>query len=114
MLAAGQNLTLKIEKPAAGGRMIARLNGQVILVSGAIPGETVTEMRLRVTEAMTRSAQDLLDDLRRVGRAQGMAERGPPRGGRGHVEPVAVEAGPRYLGFPRGEALAGLSPIARS
>src|SRR5580765_515851 len=33
---------LTIEKPAAGGRMIARLDGQVVLVSGAIPGERVT------------------------------------------------------------------------
>ena len=34
-------LTLDIEKPAAGGRMLARLNGQVVLVWGAIPGERV-------------------------------------------------------------------------
>ena len=32
---------LTIEKPAAGGRMIARLDGQIVLVSGAIPGERV-------------------------------------------------------------------------
>jgi 23S rRNA (uracil1939-C5)-methyltransferase len=35
-------VSLTIEKPAAGGRMIARLDGQVVLVSGAIPGERVT------------------------------------------------------------------------
>jgi 23S rRNA (uracil-5-)-methyltransferase RumA len=34
-------LTLDIEKPAAGGRMLARHEGQVVLVSGAIPGERV-------------------------------------------------------------------------
>jgi 23S rRNA (uracil1939-C5)-methyltransferase len=34
-------LTLEIEKPAAGGRMLARHQGQVVLVSGAIPGERV-------------------------------------------------------------------------
>jgi len=34
-------VSLTIEKPAAGGRMIARLDGQVVLVSGAIPGERV-------------------------------------------------------------------------
>jgi 23S rRNA (uracil1939-C5)-methyltransferase len=33
--------TLDIEKPAAGGRMLARNAGQVVLVSGAIPGERV-------------------------------------------------------------------------
>jgi 23S rRNA (uracil1939-C5)-methyltransferase len=34
-------LSLFIEKPAAGGRMIARHNGQIVLVAGAIPGERV-------------------------------------------------------------------------
>lgn len=42
----GRELTLTIEKPAAGGRMIARHEGQVVLVRGAIPGERV---RARVT-----------------------------------------------------------------
>ncbi len=35
-------LTLDIEKPAAGGRMLARHQGQIVLVSGAIPGERVS------------------------------------------------------------------------
>jgi len=35
-------ISLTIEKPAAGGRMIARTDGQVVLVAGAIPGERVT------------------------------------------------------------------------
>lgn len=39
--AAGSRLVLTIEKPAAGGRMIARHEGAVVLVAGAIPGETV-------------------------------------------------------------------------
>ena len=39
MLSVGQTLPLDIEKPAAGGRMIARANGHVVLVAGAIPGE---------------------------------------------------------------------------
>jgi 23S rRNA (uracil1939-C5)-methyltransferase len=41
MLTAGQQLALAIEKPAFGGRMIARHEGQVVLVLGAIPGERV-------------------------------------------------------------------------
>jgi 23S rRNA (uracil1939-C5)-methyltransferase len=51
-LTPGQDVELAIEKPAAGGRMIARLDGQVVLVSGAVPGERVlarierTEKRL--------------------------------------------------------------------
>ena len=40
-LAVGAELPLRIDKPAAGGWMIARHDGQVVLVSGAIPGETV-------------------------------------------------------------------------
>ena len=37
----GDVIPLTIEKPAAGGRMIARVDGQVVLVGGAIPGERV-------------------------------------------------------------------------
>jgi 23S rRNA (uracil1939-C5)-methyltransferase len=37
----GEIVGLSVEKPAAGGRMLARLDGQVVLVSGAIPGERV-------------------------------------------------------------------------
>jgi 23S rRNA (uracil1939-C5)-methyltransferase len=42
MIEAGSILTLDVEKPAAGGRMLARHHGQVVLVWGAIPGERVT------------------------------------------------------------------------
>ena len=35
----GDLVELVIEKPAAGGRMLARLDGQIVLVAGAIPGE---------------------------------------------------------------------------
>jgi len=38
----GQLVPLLVEKPAAGGRMIARVDGQIVLVSGAIPGERLT------------------------------------------------------------------------
>jgi 23S rRNA (uracil1939-C5)-methyltransferase len=37
----GDRVTLRIDKPAAGGRMIARSDGAVVLVAGAIPGEAV-------------------------------------------------------------------------
>lgn len=36
-----ESLTLDVEKPTAGGRMLARHNGHVVLVWGAIPGERV-------------------------------------------------------------------------
>jgi 23S rRNA (uracil1939-C5)-methyltransferase len=45
---AGALITLDIEKPAVGGRMLARHHGQVVLVWGAIPGEQV---RARVERA---------------------------------------------------------------
>lgn len=41
-------LPLFVEKPAAGGRMIARVDGRVVLVSGAIPGERLTARVERV------------------------------------------------------------------
>ena len=37
----GEHIEVAIEKPAAGGRMLARHQGQVILVQGGIPGERV-------------------------------------------------------------------------
>jgi 23S rRNA (uracil1939-C5)-methyltransferase len=40
-MTSGDRVTLTIEKPAAGGRMIARHDGAVALVSAAIPGEVV-------------------------------------------------------------------------
>ena len=47
MLGIGDEIELIVEKPAAGGRMLARLDGRVILVHGAIPGERI---RARVTK----------------------------------------------------------------
>ena len=41
MLEAGVEIDLEIEKPAVGGRMLARHGGQVVLVWGTIPGERV-------------------------------------------------------------------------
>jgi 23S rRNA (uracil1939-C5)-methyltransferase len=41
-------LTLDIERPAAGGRMIARDGARIVLVSGAIPGERVRAIVERV------------------------------------------------------------------
>ena len=44
----GDIVTVPVEKPAAGGWMIARIDGQVLLVSGAIPGERVRAAVRRV------------------------------------------------------------------
>jgi 23S rRNA (uracil1939-C5)-methyltransferase len=47
MLGVADEIELIIDKPAAGGRMLARHEGRVILVHGAIPGERI---RARVTK----------------------------------------------------------------
>lgn len=52
-LRAGDEIELAIEKAAAGGRMIARHEGQVVLVAGAVPGERV---RARIDKADKRLA----------------------------------------------------------
>lgn len=70
MLAPGQILPLSIEKPAAGGRMIARHDGQVVLVAGAIPGEQVSARVERVGRGVayadTVAINQASDDRRRV------------------------------------------------
>ena len=70
MLARGQIATLIIEKPAAGGRMIARVDGQIVLVASAIPGERVTARISRVAKGVayadTISVEDRSDDRRPV------------------------------------------------
>src|SRR5262249_31701270 len=52
MLTPGQTVSLTIDKPAAGGRMIPPVDGQVVLVSGAIPGERVMARVERVAKGV--------------------------------------------------------------
>jgi 23S rRNA (uracil1939-C5)-methyltransferase len=67
-LAEGQQVELTIEKPASGGRMIARHLGQVVLVRGAIPGERVTawieRAEKRMAYAVTREVVEASPDRR--------------------------------------------------
>ena len=56
MISPGQLLTLAIEKPVAGGHMLARVEGQIVLVSGAIPGEQVTARVERVGRGVAYAA----------------------------------------------------------
>lgn len=67
-LAEGQQVELTIEKPASGGRMIARHHGQVVLVRGAIPGERVRALveraERRMAYAVTREVVDPSADRR--------------------------------------------------
>ena len=64
----GQQVELTIEKPASGGRMIARHLGQVVLVRGAIPGERVTawieRAEKRLAFAVTREVVEPSPDRR--------------------------------------------------
>ena len=62
MLRVGQLTRLSIEKPAAGGRMIARVDGQVVLVAGAIPGERVTARVARVAKGVVYAETTAVDE----------------------------------------------------
>ena len=52
MIKPGAVLALDVEKPAAGGRMLARHKGQVVLVWGAIPGERIQARVERSTRSV--------------------------------------------------------------
>lgn len=68
----GSELVLEVEKPAAGGRMLARHQGQVVLIWGAIPGERVRARIQRVSRqvlyAETTEVINASSDRRDVGR----------------------------------------------
>jgi 23S rRNA (uracil1939-C5)-methyltransferase len=67
----GQQVELTIEKPASGGRMIARHLGQIVLVRGAIPGERVRvwieRAEKRMAYAVTREVIEPSPDRRPTG-----------------------------------------------
>lgn len=52
MLIPGSLVNLTLEKPVAGGRMLARHDGRVILVAGGIPGEAVEAEIERVAKGV--------------------------------------------------------------
>lgn len=62
MLTPGATVRLTIEKPAAGGRMIARHDGQVVFVSGAIPGERVSARIERVAKGLAYAETVAVDE----------------------------------------------------
>jgi 23S rRNA (uracil1939-C5)-methyltransferase len=62
MLSPGDEIDLAIEKPAAGGRMLARHDGQIVFVHGAIPGERLRARIERVERQLAfASAIDLIE-----------------------------------------------------
>src|SRR5581483_251670 len=87
MVKPGQILSLSIEKPAVGGRMIARVDGQVVLVDGAVPGERVSARVEFVAKGIAYARQleikslVIADALVRIGRLRWSA-------------PIAVAASP--------------------
>jgi len=56
----GDAAELIVEKPAAGGEMLARLDGQIVLVGGAVPGERV---RVRVERVAKHVAHARVVDI---------------------------------------------------
>ena len=60
MLSAGHLVTLALERPAAGGRMIARHEGRIVFVAGGIPGETV---RARIERVERHLAFAVVDEV---------------------------------------------------
>ncbi|HEX5068868.1 MAG TPA: TRAM domain-containing protein [Vicinamibacterales bacterium] len=57
-----ETIELTIERPVAGGRMLARRNGRVIFVAGAIPGERVRARVVGTTKhAVFATVTDVLD-----------------------------------------------------
>ena len=85
MLRPGQTVRVNVEKPAAGGRMIARVDGQVVLVGGAIPGERVTARIDRVARGLAYADAVAIDEPS----ADRRAAAGDPRCGGslyGHIE----------------------------
>jgi len=62
MVHPGDVVPLSVEKPAAGGRMIARRDGQVVLVGGAIPGERVRARIARVARGLAYAETIAVDE----------------------------------------------------
>ena len=58
----GDLVTVRVEKPAAGGWMIARVDGQIVFVSGAIPGESVTARVERTAKGLVYAATETIED----------------------------------------------------
>ena len=103
-------LTLVPEKPAAGGRMLARHDGMVVLVAGAVPGERVRARVERVERSLAFArVEDVLEPhpFRR-------AVEGDPRCGGSVLAHIAYDEQCRLKGEIIRDALArvGRIPLA--
>ena len=101
-LAEGQQVELTIEKPASGGRMIARHLGQIVLVRGAIPGERVRawieRAEKRMAYAVTREVLEPSPDRARSRAAiRSAAARSTPTSPTSASSPLKSDVDPRCL-----------------
>ena len=62
VLSPGQSVELVVERPAAGGAMIARVDRQIVLVTGAIPGERVKARIERVSKHVAFASTAAVDE----------------------------------------------------
>ena len=107
MIQPGSVVTLDVEKPAAGGRMLARHQGQIVLVWGAIPGERVTarvdQAKKSVAFASTIDVLSASPDRRTVS--------GDPRCGGNVLAHVAYERQRQLKGEIIGDAFGRIGRI---
>jgi 23S rRNA (uracil1939-C5)-methyltransferase len=89
---AQDQLTLAIERPAAGGRMIARADGRIVLVSGGIPGERVRAAVEHVRGGVIYARAVTIEDA--------SADRRPAM-----CDPACGGSTYAYIGYPRQLAL---------
>jgi len=92
MIPAGDTVEVVVEKPAAGGRMVARIDGQVLLVAGAIPGE-------RVVARIERASKGV-----RFAETVAVVERSPDRR-EPFVDPLCGGTLYSFIAYPRQLAL---------
>jgi 23S rRNA (uracil1939-C5)-methyltransferase len=62
MLTPGEVVAVTLEKPAAGGAMIARYDGRVMLVAGAVPGERVRARVVRIAKGVAHAETVAVDE----------------------------------------------------
>jgi len=100
-------VTLVPEKPASGGRMLARHQGMVVLVAGAIPGERVRARVERVERSLAFARVEGVVEAHPSRRAVD----GDPRCGGSVLAHIAYEEQPRLKGEMIRDALARIGRI---
>lgn len=107
MIRPGDLVTLVPEKPAAGGRMLARHEGMVVLVAGAIPGERVRVLIERVQRSLAFGSVEGVIDAHPARRRV----EGDPRCGGAVLAHIAYEEQCRLKGELIRDALARIGHV---